>query len=555
MFKISEYLKNLWISKGFELSEWQKATFIWNSPDKTWNERISCLKKLTESFSDKRLCMQIEERVTYEENMLSRFKKNDGKFVYVVIEGDCPIGYFAKYDMAEAYAVKNIIKDKIRIEKQRIVSDETELKVKRTDRFNPHLFDEPLEEYEEYYGAAASCISLNTAREILSIWSNEMSDEETAIIDDFNSERFELQYSKIPFEAKAGTIVKIMSDPNKYEYYGILLTDTKEWNKFLEMSVYKDFSDITVTVVYLTKQGLWSHQHINPCYLDFNVLPPFDLEDKRAMAYNAALMALSEYYLSDDRDFNTSLALLTAKDYRDICIEHDAELERNKCRIHNCAKKVEDTMKKDLQYYCLELDDYATPSFCTFSKPYFGTLEQIASLINKLDNEYYRENHSRLINAFKKYLAGNTAVTHNVAYSDVPLLTPVSVYDEISFESKSEAIYTHHNIWDWICAFRWKGRKSRNIWLKYNESFFRCAWFEFTKLELMNLEGVFKPLEYTYGGFPEIIEIKENSVSNRLAVIEKVFKKEAELLYDIKKFKEEPDFNFEEFFNDIFGDS
>ena len=211
-------------------------------------------------------------------------------------------------------------------------------------------------------------------------------------------------------------------------------------------------------------------------------------------------------------------------------------------------------MKKDLQYYCLELDDYATPSFCTFSKSYFGTLEQIASLINKLDNEHYRENHSGLINAFKEYLAGNTAVTHNVAYSDVPLLTPVSVYDEISIELKANDKYEHLNIWDWSSLFRWKGGKSQHIWLKNNGSFFRCAWFEFTKLELMNLEGVFKPLEYTYGGFPEIIEIKEHAVSNRLAVMEKIFETEAELLEDIENFKENPDFNFKEFFNDIFGD-
>ena len=194
--------------------------------------RVDSLKKLTTSLWDKWFCKQIEERITYEENMLMRFKENDGKFVYVVIEDDCPIGYFAKYDMAEAYAVKNIIKDKITIEKQRIVYDETELKVKRTVCVNPHLFVEPLEVFEEYYGAATSCITMNKAGEVLSIWSNEMSDEELAIVDEFNSEHFEFQFSKIPFEAKTGTIVKIMSDPNEYEYYGILLTDTKNGISF-----------------------------------------------------------------------------------------------------------------------------------------------------------------------------------------------------------------------------------------------------------------------------------------------------------------------------------
>ena len=77
---------------------------------------------------------------------------------------------------------------------------------------------------------------------------------------------------------------------------------------------------------------------------------------------------------------------------------------------------------------------------------------------------------------------------------------------------------------------------------------------KFNRLELENLDGVYEPLEYA-DGFPEMIEIKENSASNRLNVVEKIFETEAELLSDIVNFKNEPTPDFTEFFNDIFGDS
>ena len=41
----------------------------------------------------------------------------------------------------------------------------------------------------------------------------------------------------------------------------------------------------------------------------------------------------------------------------------------------------------NVQYYCLELDDYSAVSFCSFGKCYFGTLEDIRAFIDSLDNK------------------------------------------------------------------------------------------------------------------------------------------------------------------------
>lgn len=41
----------------------------------------------------------------------------------------------------------------------------------------------------------------------------------------------------------------------------------------------------------------------------------------------------------------------------------------------------------DAQYYRIELDDYAAPSFTSFGKSYFGTFDDVRSFISALEND------------------------------------------------------------------------------------------------------------------------------------------------------------------------
>ena len=80
------------------------------------------------------------------------------------------------------------------------------------------------------------------------------------------------------------------------------------------------------------------------------------------------------------------------------------------------------------QYYCLHLDDYSTPAFISYGKSYYGTMEDLKAFIDTLDEA--KETHERfekLISAFRSYEAGNTAVKHNVAFQEIPLLEPVKL--------------------------------------------------------------------------------------------------------------------------------
>ena len=205
--------------------------------------------------------------------------------------------------------------------------------------------------------------------------------------------------------------------------------------------------------------------------------------------------------------------------------------------------------------YCLELDDFASPSFCTFGKSYFGTLPLMASLIESLEaDERYSKNHSQLIQAFKEYCNGNTEVTHNVAYSDVPLLEPVSVYAQAT-STVGFNKHEHLNIWDCVYYMRWKKAENNHIWFRHKNSYARCIKTQFHKLQfaVVDIEENYEPID-CYMGFPMQIVFEKDTVGNRLYVTEKIFDNEEELLQDIEKFRKIPDTIYTEIFNDIFGD-
>ncbi len=346
----SAYMKKLFRKKGFEFNDWQKATLIWNAPDKTWLEKLLSLKELSEFTSDEELRGQIIQRIDYENAIFQRFIANNGQFVYVVCEDTWGnAGYFWDFNMAKTYALKFMERNGTicQIEKQHIVSSEEDLAVKAISWFNPYLFDNKGEspwkvENTPYDGQNVASITLDRKGQIKSVFSREMTlDEQMSV--GYSPDRFEMQYFEIPFEATAGTPVKLTYSPGSYDDYGILLTDTAEWNKFLSSSHFKDFSDIAVTVVYLTEQGLWRHEHINPLYLDFEMLPSCSSYDQKGRAYMAAMRVFSIYCQSgDDKEHNAEVAIGAAKRYRDVCLESYIENEKNKNHIHDCATNISD---------------------------------------------------------------------------------------------------------------------------------------------------------------------------------------------------------------------
>ena len=208
----------------------------------------------------------------------------------------------------------------------------------------------------------------------------------------------------------------------------------------------------------------------------------------------------------------------------------------------------------DEQYYCLRLDDYSAPSFCSFGKAYYGTLVHLRSFINRLEeDEKTRESHSELIAAFRKYEAGDTEVTHTVAFQKVPLLEPVTLVGTQT-QRLDNYRWEHLNTWRWPYNMRCDCVESRHYWFAAEGYYARCVVARFENLSYDGVAGSRCMVGDMFWGFPHMIECNGKYVFNMLIVEEKRFKRKKDFLKDKAEFAENRDVDFREFCNDIFGD-
>lgn len=372
MFQLvpSEYMRKLLEEKGFTFTDFQKAALIRNAPGLSWKEKLEALREFAGQTKDEKLHRQIEERLWFEEEAFRRFKDNSaGRYVYVTVGNyetrEESFGFFADYEMAKEHILKAIRENEdfsyvyYTIEKQVIVRDKSDLIVKDQARWNTYMFPEMAEEkeeYEEYDGSEVSSVRFDREGRISDFYKGEMSREEIMTVDEFNPERFEAPFFKIPFEAPLAAPVRTLSNPKgNYEDYGILLCDTNDWEKYMrdieERQLYVDFSDVQVVVYFLSDYGRWSHEHINPLYLEIGVKPE-NVTDEREKAYVRAMEAFSEYWRYSITDAKTEektaalekAAVQTAKAYRDVCREYDAQNMIQMFGVDESAETIGDIM-------------------------------------------------------------------------------------------------------------------------------------------------------------------------------------------------------------------
>ena len=135
----------------------------------------------------------------------------------------------------------------------------------------------------------------------------------------------------------------------------------------------------------------------------------------------------------------------------------------------------------NVQYYCLELDDYSAVSFCSFGKCYFGTLEDIRAFIDSLDQER-PDSHRELVSAFRAYEEGRAEVTHHAAFQEVPLLTPVRLIHKETLVLEDYA-WDHLNTWQCTYKMRCDRVETEHLWLEYEGRGFRAMKATFKNLQ------------------------------------------------------------------------
>ena len=200
------------------------------------------------------------------------------------------------------------------------------------------------------------------------------------------------------------------------------------------------------------------------------------------------------------------------------------------------------------QIYKLYLDDYSKPSFTSFNKAYFETLDGIDEFISALRNDKKcKSNHNDLITA------GETKLTHTVAYQNKQFLTKVKCYEKCKSSFENYA-WEHINTWGFPYYMKSEKIECEHIWISSGGAYFRCIKANFKNLHYRCYKESYDELGGGFWGYPHQVEYKRPNTFNRLFVIEKHFKSKNECLQDVENFNKEPIPEFSEILNDIFGD-
>lgn len=213
------------------------------------------------------------------------------------------------------------------------------------------------------------------------------------------------------------------------------------------------------------------------------------------------------------------------------------------------SSKTELTKKLNDKYYAFFLDDYATVSFVSGGKCYFGTMEDFARLLKD-------ERNNRFVAPYEAFLQGNRTVECDVAYGKYRFAYPVKVLDTRTEEVGAER-YEHTNIYGFPYFVLYDTKVETRYLIKY-KGMYHVAYR--LRLENMRYEDTMskkRPWKLSsFWGFPSMIQNvstnpKKTLHENVLLELTQAYttEEEARLVFETQR-----SISYEEFFNDIFGD-
>ncbi len=197
--------------------------------------------------------------------------------------------------------------------------------------------------------------------------------------------------------------------------------------------------------------------------------------------------------------------------------------------------------------YAFILPDYATVSFVSSSKLYFGTLDDFNRLLASEDNKSYKD-------AFERLKAGENNIYVDVLYWKERFGEQAQIIEEKSFDLKG-GVYNHINIYN----FPYDVAYDRLYLTKYLIRFKRSYYIAYkVKIYSPRLEKDEMYLAGRFWGFPEMIKVIKQSekkndfmLENTLLEISKNYKQKEKAF---EAFYNDSELDLRSFFNDIFGD-
>lgn len=176
----------------------------------------------------------------------------------------------------------------------------------------------------------------------------------------------------------------------------------------------------------------------------------------------------------------------------------------------------------------VDLLDYAVPAFCTFTKPYFGTIEDIAEFRHALHRDEQRKPEDMEFASVKLYGS--------------------------KYDSQGAGMYEHTNIWGFPYYVWWDKLECIHLWVGIKDRFYRCVRARLTNLKYdteQDASQADSPGKQIWG-YPHILEYRHPFHFNRMYVIEKTFDNESDLLNDLQQY--DGSIDLKGWLNDLFGD-
>lgn len=277
----SETVRQYMLDAGWTLTDMQKAALLYHS-NLPMEQQHFWLRGLRDKTGDECLRTQLTEYLDCREQGLQAFKENiDRNCIYVLrVKGEDgepyykiqPHGYFS--DWRAAFEIGKRENFPFQIEKHIVynVSDQN------GDDCNSEI----------------SSVCFNQNGEVLDLWSSEIP---------FNVEEdghFTYAFYEVPNPFERGDIVKLTGT----EDYGIVEPTQQMWKDNLtkwrspewrQRGGLVDYSDVQIRVVFLDKDGTFSHAHINPVALE-RYQPKTELLGKNSNPMDNLLLYASMIY-------------------------------------------------------------------------------------------------------------------------------------------------------------------------------------------------------------------------------------------------------------------
>lgn len=135
--------------------------------------------------------------------------------------------------------------------------------------------------------------------------------------------------------------------------------------------------------------------------------------------------------------------------------------------------------ERNIAHFKIELQDPAVPSFCSFSKEFYGNFNDIAMAISCMERKGVCPD---TVDAFACYQAGDLEAEHYVCYNKSKLLHPVEVIAMEQFEI-DEVQWDHLNAWECTYKMRASHISVMQAVIKDGQNYCRCIRPQFIDLQ------------------------------------------------------------------------